>query len=159
MRSGSVGGVTMENIFCYEPGSLGLNMITLAEPLAVSQVRRTTRLFAAASQSELVEAKKSTKRMKLCSRFTLLLGVLIASSFAPVAARAQRSAVVPRLKGIGHCDIPGRGIDVQVVENVAYMAWSAGYQPSGTNDPGGFEIFRVSNPTKPVRVGGGAAPR
>ena len=99
-------------------------------------------------------ANRMTNFMKTMTwKISLLLG-LMAGSFAHESARAQPLTVVPRLKGIGKCDIPGYGIDVQVVENLAFMAWSSGYQPSGTNDLGGFEDFEVSNPTKPVRVGG-----
>ncbi len=44
----------------------------------------------------------------------------------------------------------GSGYDVQVVGNYAYVAW---LRDTDTNHPGGLEIFDVTDPSNPVRVG------
>lgn len=88
--------------------------------------------------------------MKPKSRGRSLLLVLMASWFAQANLPAQLQPVIVRLKGFGvGSHINGYGTDVQVRGSFAYLAWGG-----DTNPPGGLEIYCVTNPTAPVRVGG-----
>src|SRR5262245_3136525 len=87
------------------------------------------------------------------SKYVLLL-VLLAGFLMESVGLAQPQPVIPRFKGVGiGPKVNGYGSDVQVVGSVAYLAWSLEWG-SDTNYPGGLEIYSLTNPTAPVRVGG-----
>lgn len=92
--------------------------------------------------------------MKQLSWTSALLPLLMASWFAQKNVLAESPPVFLRLKGVGvGSNVTGSATDVQVMENFAYLAW--GMEWGGdTNHPGGMEIYSVTNPAAPVRVGG-----
>jgi hypothetical protein len=87
---------------------------------------------------------------------TSLLLVLLSGWLAHTNLYAELQPVIPRLKGTGvgsNVNGNGNGTDVQVLGNLAYLTWSLGWG-GDTNHQGGLEIFSVTNPTAPMRVGG-----
>ena len=91
--------------------------------------------------------------MKIARTYLLVL-VLMAGWFACLNLVAQTPPVVLTLKGVGvgsSASMNSTGSDVQVAGSHAYLAWR---RENETNHPGGFEIFSVTNPSAPVRVGG-----
>jgi hypothetical protein len=92
--------------------------------------------------------------MKQISRTTALLLLLMAGWFTQANVLAQAQPVFLRLKGVGvGSTVKGHGTDVQVVGNFAYLAWGG-----DTNQPGGVEVYCVTNPVAPLRVGGYESP-
>jgi len=95
----------------------------------------------------------SDEQLKRATQNSFLILVLIAGWLAPTNALAQPQPVILRLKGIGvGSSANGYGADVQVAGNLAYLAWSTGWG-GDTNHPGGVEIFSVTNPAVPLRLG------
>ena len=81
-----------------------------------------------------------------------LIFVLMAGEVAHVNGLAQSHPVVLTLKGVAFGESTGAdgyATDVQVMDNCAYLAWSG-----DTNHAGGLEIFDITNPAAPVRIGG-----
>jgi len=92
--------------------------------------------------------------MKQLHQTTSLLLLLLSGWFAPSSLLAALQPVIPRLKGSGvGSNVNGYGTDVQVLGNLAFLAWKQG-SGGDTNYPGGLEIFSIKNPTTPLRLGG-----
>lgn len=92
--------------------------------------------------------------MKQKLRSVLLVLILMTVCLAVTNVLAQPQPVILRRKGMGvGSNVNGYGADVQVVGNLAYLGWSMEWG-GDTNHPGGVEIFSLTNPPAPVRVGG-----
>ena len=91
--------------------------------------------------------------MEQIARKIALLLLLMAGWFAHANVLAQSQPVFLRLKGVGvGSSVNGYGTDVQVVGSFAYWAWSLEWG-GDTNHPGGLEIYCVTNPASPLRMG------
>lgn len=92
--------------------------------------------------------------MKLMPLTPSVVLVLVIGWFAQANLLAQPQPVILRLKAVGvGSSVNGYATDVQVAGNFAYLTWAG-----GTNHPGGLEIFCVTNPSAPLRVGGYESP-
>jgi len=98
----------------------------------------------------LPEADMKTDSIKSISRTTSFLIVLMAVWSAQVNVLAQPQPIFLHLKGVGvGSNVTGSATDVHVMGDFAYLAGGG-----GTNHPAALEIFSVTNPSAPVRVGG-----
>jgi hypothetical protein len=87
-------------------------------------------------------------------RNTILIFLVAGVGFSGANVFAQTGPVFLRLKGVGIGDVPTPGAvatDVQVVGNYAYLTW---LNNTDSNHWGGMEIYTVTNPSAPARVGG-----
>src|SRR3954471_19408413 len=77
--------------------------------------------------------------------------LLLVLGLSATQLRSQAQVVFPRLVGMGVGNVPAEslGTDIHVRSNIAYLAWSC-----TVSNAGGLEIFSVTNPATPVRIGG-----
>lgn len=88
------------------------------------------------------------------SRSISLVLVLFAGCLGQFTLFAQMRPLYLALNGVGvsaNFPMGGGGADVQVVGNYAYLAW---LHDADTIHPGGLQIFDVTDPAAPRRVGG-----